>query len=217
MHSHQNPIPVVSRKPRGCFGCLLQCTVVLVLDAVLLIALTGLFYTWAFYLGGKFHIMPMWQGLGKAHAKSGDYFVWVQFEPTPRGSKVIYRATNLRGQAYVCTQRGEKFPMHLGGGMPMHLKLSTDGEAVSLYMYYWPLGYGGFNSDHRPSLEFRGNWHNPNLVMDDHGSIGRAFQPDGSVYRGHESNRPYMQELVPITFVEGSRSEFDKACAAVRR
>ena len=40
--------------------------------------------------------------------------------------------------------------------------------------------------------------------------------PDGTVYRGHDRNHPYMQEVVPITLVQGSRSEFDKACAAVK-
>jgi hypothetical protein len=204
------------RKARtGCFGCLWQVGLVLVLAAVLMIALTGLFYPWAFYLGGKFHIIPLWQGWGKAHSKSGDYFVWVQFEPTPRGSK-MYLGSTLRGNAYLCTPRGERLPMHLGGGMRKHLNLSTDGEAINLYMDYWPRWYGRFIGDRRPYLEFRGAWRNPNLVMDDHGSIGRAFQPDGTVYRGHDRNRPYMQEAVPITFVQGSRSGFDKACAAVK-
>jgi hypothetical protein len=99
-----DPIP----KPRtGCLGCLGQVAVVLVLAGVLLTGLTGLLYPWAFYLGGKFHVMPMWQGWGKAHAKSGDYLVWVQFEPTPRGSK-MYLESNLTGNAYVCTPRGER-------------------------------------------------------------------------------------------------------------
>jgi hypothetical protein len=189
---------------------------VLALGGVLLTALTGLFYPWAFYLGGKFHILPYWQGWGRAHAKSGDYLVWVQFEPTPRGSK-MYLESNLTGDAYVCTPRGERLKMHLGGGMRKHLNLSTDGEPIHLYMDYWPLGYGQFIGDRRPYLEFRGNWRNPNLVMDDHGSIGRGFQPDGTVYRGHESGRPYMPEVVPITFVQGSYSELDKACAAMKR
>jgi len=154
--------------------------------------------------------------MGTARAKGGDYLVWVQFEPTPRGSR-MYLASNLTGNAYVCTPRGERLAMHLGGGMRKNLNLSTDGEHISLYMDYWPLGYGSFITDHRPSLDFRGNWRNPNIVMDDHGSIGRAFEPNGTIYRGHDRNRPYMQEVVPITFVPGSRSEFDKACAAVKR
>ncbi len=199
----------------GCLGCIWQTGLVLILGAVLLTALTGSFYPWAFYLGGKFHILPMWQGWGKAHAKSGDYLVWVSFEPTPRGSG-LHLTSNLTGNAYVCTPRGERLPMHLGGDMRKHLNLSTDGEAIRLYMNYWPLLSGGFINDRRPYLEFRGNWRNPNMVMDDHGSIARAFEADGTVYKGHGGNRPYMQEVVPITFVQGPRSDFDHACLAMR-
>jgi hypothetical protein len=188
---------------------------VLVASAILLTAMTGLFYPWAFYLGGKFHIMPFWQGWGRMHSKGGDYLVWVQFEPTPRGSK-MYLETNLTGRAFVCTPRGERLPMHLGGGMRKHLNLSTDGEAIHLYMNYWPLGFGGFVTDHRPSLQFRGHWQNPNLLMDDHGSVANAFEPDGTVYRGHSPNRPYSTEAVPITFMQRSSSEFDQACAAMK-
>jgi len=188
---------------------------VLVASAILLTAMTGLFYPWAFYLGGKFHIMPFWQGWGRMHSKGGDYLVWVQFEPTPRGSK-MYLETNLTGRALVCTPRGERLPMHLGGGMRKHLNLSTDGEAIHLYMDYWPLGFGGFVTDHRPSLQFRGHWQNPNLLMDDHGSVANAFEPDGTVYRGHSPDRPYSTEAVPITFMQGSSSEFDQACAAIK-
>lgn len=202
-----------ARKRRtGCLGCLWQVSLTLVVAAVLLIVLTGVFYPWAFYLGGKFHIMPMWYGWGTAHAKSGDYVVWVQFEPTPRGSK-MYLGTNLTGQATVCTPHGERLRMHLGGSMRKHLNVSTDGEPISLYMFYWPIGYGSFIADHRPSLEFRGSWRNPNLVADDDGSIARSFNADGSVYRAHDENRPYMQEVVPITFVNGPHSEFNRACS----
>jgi len=187
----------------------------LVASVILFTAMTGLLYPWAFYLGGKFHIMPFWQGWGRMHSKGGDYLVWVQFEPTPRGSK-MYLESNLTGRALVCTPRGERLPMHLGGGIRKHLNLSTDGEAIHLYMDYWPLGFGGFITDHRPSLQFRGHWQNPNLLMDDHGSVANAFEPDGSVYRGHSPNRPYSTEGVPITFMQGSSSEFDQACAAMK-
>lgn len=208
--------PLTRKARTGCLGCLFQVGLVLLLGVVLSTALVGVFYPWAFYLGGKFHIIPYWQGVGRAHAKSGDYLVWVQFEPTPRGSG-MYLTSNLTGNAYVCTPRGERIPMHLGGSMRKNLNLSTDGEKISLYMNYWPLFYGQFVGDRRPSLEFRGKWQNPNIVMDDHGSIGRAFEPDGTVYRGHGGNRPYMDEVVPITFVEGPRSELDKACGELRR
>lgn len=201
------------RRRTGCLGCLWQVGFLLVLGLILSVGLTGVFYPWAFYLGGKFHIIPMWYGWGTAHAKNGNYVVWVQFEPTPRGSR-MFAASNLTGNARVCTPRGERLFMHLGGTMRKNLDLSTDGEHISLYMDHWPLGYGSFIADHRPSIEFRGNWRNPNIVMDDHGSIGRAFNADGTVYRTHDQNRPYIQEVVPITFFPGSHSDFDKACAA---
>lgn len=180
-----------------------------------MVALTGLFYPWAFYLGGKFHILPYWQGWGTLHAKSGDYGLWVQFEPTPHGSK-MYLSTNLTGTAQVCTPRGENIHLHLGGGMRKHLNLSTDGEPVYLYVYYWPWN-ANFIADHNPSLDLRGNWHNPNLVMDDQGSIAKAFQPDVTVRHGSKSRHDYTPEVVPITLSRGSYGEFEKACASLRK
>jgi len=218
MLSQRRPAEIPMRKrPRvGCLGCLWQVGLVLVLGCVLVIAMTGLFYPWAFYLGGKFHPLPYWQGWGQLRAKSGGYVLFVRFEPTPRGSR-MYLESNLKGTAYLCTPRGEKFRMKLGGGMRKHLNVSTDGEAIHLYMDYWPALSGQFISDHRPSIELRGHWKNPNLVMDDHGSVSNAFQPDGTVYRGHDRNRPYSTEVVPITLSQGPYSDFEAACAAVHR
>jgi len=205
---------------RGCLGCLVQMVwqsaVVLLLGGVLILALTGLFYPWAFYLGGKFHIIPYWQGWGKLHAKSGDYVLLVRFEPTPRGSRIISRS-NLKGVAYLCSPRGEWFYMHLGGSMRPHLNLSTDGEAIGLYMDNWSGLYPQFSGDHRPSIQLRGHWQNPNLVMDDDSSIFRAFRPDGNVYRGGDPSHPYNGEIVPITLVNGPYSDFKAACAAMKR
>jgi hypothetical protein len=185
---------------------------ILVLGSILVLAMIAVFFPWVFYLGGKFHITPYWQGLGKFHAKSGDYLLFVRIEPTTRGSR-MYLETNLAGTAYLCTPRGERIPLKLGGGMRKHLNLSTDGEAIGLYMNYWPWN-AQFISDRRPSLKLRGHWRNPHPVMDDQGSISNAFQLDGSVYRGHDRNRPYSTEIVPVTFVPGSYSDFDGASAA---
>ncbi len=197
---------------RGCLGCLWQAPIMLALGLLLVLAITGVFAPWAFYLGGNFHILPYWQGVGKLHAKSGDYVMYIRIEPTSRGSR-MYLETNLSGNAYLCTPRGEQFRMHMGGGMRKHLNLSTDGEKIHLYMHNWPWN-GAFVVDHRPSLELKGHWQNPNLVMDDDASIQRAFQLDGSVYAGHDPNHPYNGEIVPVTFHPGSYSEFEAACKA---
>jgi len=211
--------PVPARPRRGCFGCLgslvWQLIVILVLGGILVIAVKGISAPWAFYLGGNFHILPYWAGWGRAHAKSGDYLFYVQIEPTSRGSK-MYLETNLTGIAYVCTPRGENIRLRMGGGMRKHLNLSTDGEAIHLYMNYWPWN-ANFINDTSPRLEFRGHWQNPNLVMDDHSSIARAFQPDGTVYHGNGANRPYMTEIVPITFTAGPYSQYKAACSTAHR
>jgi hypothetical protein len=72
---------------------------------------------------------------------------------------------------------------------------------------------GGSNA---PSLEFRGKWNNPDLVLDDHGSLNRAFDPGGTLVTNHHM-RPYMQEVVPVTLHEGSHADFEAACAALKR
>lgn len=216
MESPEMPSHFVARKAgRGCLGCLWQVGIVFVLGIILVVAIIGLFNPWAFYMGGKFHITPYWQGWGTAHAKSGDYLLYVRIEPSMRSSR-MYLSTSLTGVSYVCTPRGQKIRLNLGGGMRRHLNLSTDGEAINLYMYYWPWN-ANFRSDNNPRLELRGHWRNPNLVMDDHSSIGRAFQPDGTVYHGNGANRPYITEIVPITLVPGPYSDFSSACAQARR
>ena len=59
----------------------------------------------------------------------------------------MYLETNLTGDAYVCTPRGENIRLRLGGGMRKHLNLSTDGEAIHFYMNHW-LWNASFVSDH---------------------------------------------------------------------
>ena len=76
--------------------------------------------------------------------------------------------------------------------------------------------YTVFTSSTAPSLEFRGKWNNPDLVLDDHGSINRAFDPDGVLARNTHMC-PYIQEIVPLTLHEGTRADFDAACAAIKR
>jgi hypothetical protein len=178
-----------------------------------MLAATAVFAPWGFYLGGQFHILPYWQGYGTLQAGSGKYFVYVRFEPTSSGGRTL-PASWVKGAAYLCSPRGETFPMHLGGSMRRGIGKDTDGEKISLYMYYWPVAFGNFTSDHRPSIELRGQWENPNLVMDDHGSIHRAFNSDGTVDRSHNSSKPYDGEVVPVTLTPGSYSDFEAACKA---
>lgn len=217
MRSPLNSIFPSRSKPRvGCLGCLMQVLLILVLAGVGYLAIQGVFAPWGFFLGGPFHIMPYWQGWGRMHSKiSGDYVLYVSFEPTS-GGRGTYGGSWVKGTGYLCTAH-EKFNMHLGGGMRSHLNLSTNGEAIHLYMDNWPIFSGGFITEHRPYLDLRGHWENPNIVMTDGGSLSRAFQPDGTVYKGHDPNRPYAPEIVSVTLNEGSSSYAEQACKSLRR
>ena len=170
-------------------------------------------YPWAFYLGGTFHLLPWWEGVGKAHAKSGDYVFYVWIAPETHDMKT-YLSTNLTGSAEVCTPRGEDIVLTLGGGMRRHLGKSTDGEKIGLYVHR--LTVTSRPTDHEPSLEFSGHWRNPQLVMDDGGSIARAFGSDGRVLYGKDRSHAQSPEVVSITFSAGSHSDYKAACAALR-
>ncbi len=204
-----------TRRRWGCLGCIPQLVVIFALMAVGFVLITAVFAPWGFYMGGKFHIIPTWQGWGTLQAKSGRYLVYVYFYPRPSGSRIL-PGPSVGGTAYLCSPRGEHFYMKLRGGMRRGIGLSTDGEHISLYMNNHSSFYSNFTSDYRPSLELRGQWQNPNLVMDDHGSISRAFEPDGTVYRGHGGSRPYPGDITPVTLMPGSYSDFSAACKASR-
>jgi hypothetical protein len=179
---------------------------------LLVLVITAAFAPWGFYLGGSFHLIPYWQGWGTLSTKNGKYVVYVSFQPRPSGSRIM-PGPSVGGRGYLCSPGGEIFPMHLGGGMRRGIGTNTDGQEINLYMNYRPVFFGYVRSDHRPSVEFRGKWQNPNIVADDHGSIFRAFNPDGTVDRGH-SHKPYPGDISPVTLFPGSYSDFEAACKA---
>jgi hypothetical protein len=185
----------------------------LALGAALFLLITAAFAPWGFFLGGKFHIIPYWQGWGTVSAKSGKYILFVRFQPRPSGSKIM-PGPSVGGVAYLCSPRGETFRMHLGGGMRRGIRLATDGEKISLYMDYYPVFFGNMRADHKPYIELRGQWKNPEIVGDDHGSLSRAFQSDGTVDRTQNNHKPYPGDITPVTLAPGSYSEFEAACKA---
>jgi len=200
----------------GCFGCVGQLAVIFVLAGVLYLATIAVFAPWGYFLGGKFHILPYWQGWGRLHSKiSGDYVIYVRIDPSPGGMNGAHLSTYVDGNGYICTPRGERIWLNVIGSMRRHLNVSTNGEAIGIKLYHRTPFWGNFNAERRPRIELHGHWQNSQLIMDDDGSISRSFGNDGSVYLGNASNRPYKQEVVPVTLNEGSYSEFQSACASI--
>ena len=54
-----------------------------------------------------------------------------------------------------------------------------------------------FTADRRPNMELLGQWKNPDLVLDDNGSIARNFTPDGSLYPPKSPARSNL-EVLPV-------------------
>lgn len=176
---------------------------------VLLLSFDAIFTPWAFYMGGHFHINPKWTGWGRMHSNSaGDYVIYMSISPYfGRGRSL----TALTGRGALCTQRGDNYTLDVGGSFQSHPGIDLQGKSAVIYAH----NYSRYGSQYSPSLEFRGKWNNPDLVLDDHGSLSQAFDP-GAVLAKNSNMRP-VREVVPLTLREGSRSDFDAACATLQK
>jgi hypothetical protein len=200
----------------GCLtGCLTRLVLILVVGVALIVAIDGLFAPWSFYLGGQMHLPPGWQGVGTMHTDTGDYVLYLWMMPQPNGRGSLYNFPYFRGWAYLCTPRGERFPLRLSASMHEHPGTDTNGMAIDISMYWRPWHYS-FSNEDRPRLSLRGRWQNPDLVMDDRGSLSRAFLPDGSVYLGPARNQPAAREMLPIVLHEAAWSGWFSDCRVAK-
>jgi hypothetical protein len=207
--------PKAPAKPRGrhvLFACLAACVVLAWLATVV-------FTPWGFFLGGRFHLYPRWQGWGRMHSTTaGDFVLFVSLVPgrTGRSRTGPPSGPRLAGNAVLCTPRGERFALGVGGEMERHFGLDFQGRTVELDMRSSSFVDRQLGRDLRPKIKLFGRWNNPDLVMDDHGTLSHAFEPDGSLYKGSMRNRPELRETVLVTLREGARSDFETACAAAK-
>jgi hypothetical protein len=112
--------------------------------------------------------------------------------------------------------RGEIIPLDAYGSMRANLNRNTEGEAITLDMSrkrtFTEVFATNHGTDDRPNLRFFGQWQNPNLVLTDTGTLSYAFQPDGTVHRGHDPKRQPPKETVPLTLKPGSYADFKASC-----
>jgi len=208
----QPPAVPTPKKPRS--GGLLRLIVVLVLVGGAMLAALAVFAPWGFFMGGQFHIMPTWQGWGRMHSNSagGDFAIYVWFWPD---SGRLRGLTYVKGNAMLCTPRGERFNLTLGGNFERPAGLDLNGKTASFYMYNRTVKHILSGGNARPELELRGRWNNPDLALDDHGSIQRNFDHDARL-RTSVTGVPYLGEVSPVTLREGGKGDFEAACTAVK-
>jgi hypothetical protein len=198
----------------GCLGCLGKLLVYLVLGMLTLCAIDAVFAPWSFFMGGRFHPIPMWRGWGKLHSASArDYVLFVWFEPAPGYRGVAH----IVGWGTLCTPRGESYTVRVSGYMEKDMGASTDGKRMEMSVYRRP-SYWRWTGhwDERPRLDLRGAWHNPDLVLSDGGSLDRAFNSDGTLHLGPARSQTPGKRGAQLTLHEGTRSEFEAACADVQ-
>ncbi|HLO29380.1 MAG TPA: hypothetical protein VK249_09610 [Anaerolineales bacterium] len=199
-----------SRKPQSCLGCIGSLLGLFLLAGIGYLLIIAVFAPWSYYLGGNFHLFPGWQGWGKLHSPSGDFVLYVSMSE-PQSSRFGY--PYLSGVARLCTPSGDQFKyMHLTVSFSQkNFGLNSDRQPITLHIYNYGL-FGSFNADYRPEFSLYGSWHNPNLILEDHGSLGSAFLANGEAYLGPASNQPAAGDNLSITLVPGNYSEFKAAC-----
>jgi hypothetical protein len=214
-YSRMTTVPM--RKQSG-VGCLTRLVLLLLLVGAVMAGATYLFAPWAYYMGGQFHWFPSWGGVGRMHSNSagGDYAIYLYF--TPRARRYD-GPRHVDGNAWLCTPRGERFTLSLGGdfGKPDGGWRGRDlnGKTASFYMINRTAAHIFNGASPRPELELRGHWSNPDLVLDDHSSLQRNFDHDARLFPNGK-NRPYLGEVSTVTLKEGGKSDFEAACAAVK-
>ena len=200
----------------GCLGCLTKTALILLVGSVLIIAINAVFTPWAFYFGGKTHFTPTWTGIGHLRASSGDYVLYVWFSPQPSRGGVLHLPVlhwmglpvhaAWRAVQPACNGRTQRARWH------RYEREGNESDAVSTSMVYSLAG----RYDDRPRLTFSGRWINPNLVMDDGGSLSEAFLPDGTLYQGLARGKPARREKVTLVLHEAPWSTWFDDCRAER-
>lgn len=199
-------------------GCITRMLLLLLIVGAVMAGATSLFAPWAYYMGGRFHWFPSWQGVGRLHSNSGggDYAFYVWFWPDHGKFRQL---AYVQGRAMVCTPRGERFNLKLGGDFSKPdggwRGRDLNGKTASFYMFNRTARHILAGGNARPELELRGHWQNPDLVLDDHSSIQRNFDHDARL-RGSVTGVPYLGEVSAVTLREGGKSDFEAACAAVK-
>lgn len=191
-------LPVESHRRKLRLGCTGGLLLLLVLTPMGYVLIHAVFTPWAFFLGGHIHLLPIWHGIGHMKAASGDYVLYFWIAPAPSGR--TYNFPYFRGWGYLCTPRGERYPLRVSGGLHEHTWIDTNGKEMHLELYRRPW-YWNFTGtwDHRPRLDLRGRWQNPELVMNDGGTLSQSFLADGTLNHGLT---PKPGEKLQIVFQE---------------
>ena len=180
--------------PRKRTGCLGQFILLAVFLAALAVGVAAITHPWIFTVGGHFRLLPQWTGAGQIEGPGGTYRIFVSFYPSRGGSRIL-PSTSVRGGGFICTPSGRNYQVKLTGGAPLTVWSDMNNKPFTLSTYT----RGAFSSQHGPpELRLKGRWNGPNLILNDEGTLARAFAPDGSLIAHPGTPGPGKE----ITFAE---------------
>jgi hypothetical protein len=162
-----------------------------------------------FFLGGHFHPLGGWQGTGTLHSTTagGDYTMWIQLEVAPSGRVA---GPTLTGSAVLCSPRGEHLPLNISGNALESHGLYLAGVPLRVQMNRW-MPFALSAAVRNPHLEFHGTFGDDVLSLEDRGSVGMAFTPDGRV-RESLPEAPPGAENIRVTFKKSTLSRLPDGC-----
>jgi hypothetical protein len=185
-----------------------------VLGFLVVMAIDLVFQPWIYVVGGRVRLFPVWAGSGVVQAPGGSYRIYLWFSPSPKSSHILPGAS-IEGGGWVCTPRGERYSLRVTGGASGKIWKDMDGHGFEIYAYHRPFGWQYRREDRRPRLSFSGQWVGPNLVMNDEGSIVRAFQPDGTLKSYRDSLPKAGGMVLPLVLTE-TKWRFGVDCPAAQ-
>ena len=162
------------RKRTGCLGQLVLLAVFLVALGMGVAAITN---PWIFTVGGHFRLLPEWTGSGVVEGPGGTYRIFVSFIPSRGGSRIL-PSTSVSGSGVICTPAGRSYKVRISGGAPLSVWSDMNNKPFTLNTYT----RGAFSTQHDPpKLRLTGRWNGPRLILNDEGTLARAFAPDGTL------------------------------------
>ena len=190
-------------------GCLPSLLLFCIVGVLLIMLLELLFAPWIYTVGGRVRLVPIWAGSGVVQAPWGPYTIFLSFSPSSDSSHLAPGAS-IAGSGWVCTPQGQKYSLRVSGGASGHIWNDMDGHTMRISAHHRPIAWQFRSRDiSRPALSFSGQWVGSNLVMQDEGSVARAFHPDGSLKSYRESLPNGRDTLtLPVVFTEGYELAF---------
>jgi hypothetical protein len=160
---------------------------------------------WALHMGNRLTPFGQWEGVGVVHSSSGArdalYLRIGLGLGTGPGRHPTGHSSNFDGEALLRTPQGETMRYSVSGSLSTWW--SADGKPLSLRLVAQgtkPLQY----------FDLYGAFQGSQLILDDHGSSGRMFRPDGSIDpRGFQHHSTAEHPWVRVTLDHGSRADFE--------